>query len=60
MLNGSVRQRLAVQQTEQKDPSNGGLLENTQSEMGLKMYEKWYVLGKKILSYPWQRKEKKL
>ena len=46
MLNGSVRQRLAVQQTEQKRPSDGGLLDNTQSEMGLTMYEKWYVLGK--------------
>ena len=46
MLNGSVRSRLTVQQTEQKNPSDGGLLENTQSEMGLTMYEKWYVLGK--------------
>ena len=45
MLNGSVRHRLVVQQVEQKNPSNGGLLDYTNTMMGLTMYEKWQVLG---------------
>lgn len=56
MLNGSIRHRVAVQQTQQRNSSIGGLLENTDTLMGLTMYEKWQVLdysptGSYMVSY---------
>ncbi|KAL3842069.1 hypothetical protein ACJMK2_020134 [Sinanodonta woodiana] len=44
MLNRSIRHRVAVQQVQQRDPQNGGLLDYTDTLMGLTMYEKWQVI----------------
>ncbi|KAL4227991.1 hypothetical protein ACF0H5_013429 [Mactra antiquata] len=44
MLNGSTRHRVTVQQVQQRDIFNGGLLDFTNVMMGLMMYEKWQII----------------